>query len=53
MKAGDTLGHDRFLPLSEEGDIVVIGTAGAYGRTMSSDYNLRGLPQEFFVGDDG
>ena len=52
-ESGDTLGHDRFLPLSEEGDVVVIGTAGAYGRTMSSDYNLRGLPQEFFVGDDG
>ena len=52
-ESGDTLGHDRFLPLSEEGDVVVIGTAGAYGRTMSSDYNMRGLPEEFFVGDDG
>jgi bifunctional diaminopimelate decarboxylase / aspartate kinase len=52
-ESGDTLGHDRFLPLSKEGDVMVIGTAGAYGRTMSSDYNMRGLPQEFFIGDEG
>ena len=48
-ESGDTLGYDRHLPKSEEGDVFVIGTAGAYGRTMSSDYNLRGLPPEYFL----
>ena len=48
-ESGDTLGYDRHLPTSEEGDVFVIGTAGAYGRTMSSDYNLRGLPPEHFI----
>ena len=48
-ESGDTLGYDRHLPASHEGDVFVIGTAGAYGRTMSSDYNLRGLPPEHFI----
>ena len=40
-ESGDTLGHERPLPRSEEGDVMLIANAGAYGRAMSSEYNLR------------
>ncbi len=40
-ESGDTLGHERPLPRSEEGDVLLIANAGAYGRAMSSEYNLR------------
>ncbi len=40
-ETGDTLGHAQRLPPTQEGDVLLIATAGAYGRTMSSDYNLR------------
>ncbi len=40
-ETGDTLGYSRSLPRTEEGDVLLIGTTGAYGRAMSSAYNLR------------
>ncbi|WP_191621272.1 bifunctional aspartate kinase/diaminopimelate decarboxylase [Marinihelvus fidelis] len=40
-ESGDILGEARHLPESTEGDIMLIANAGAYGRTMSSRYNLR------------
>jgi diaminopimelate decarboxylase/aspartate kinase len=40
-ESGDTLGTDRLLPPTQEGDILLLATAGAYGRAMSSTYNLR------------
>jgi len=40
-ESGDKLGIDRLFPESEEGDVVLIANAGAYGRVMSSSYNLR------------
>jgi len=40
-ESGDVIGENRFLPLSEEGDIILIANAGAYGRVMSSHYNRR------------
>lgn len=40
-ETGDRLGADRLLPACEEGDVLVIANAGAYGRVMSSNYNLR------------
>jgi diaminopimelate decarboxylase/aspartate kinase len=41
-ETGDVLGHDRLLPAgTREGDVILIATAGAYGATMSSRYNLR------------
>ena len=40
-ESGDVLGHERILPTSVEGDVVLIATAGAYGYGMSSRYNLR------------
>ncbi len=40
-ETGDVLGRARRLRAPREGDVVLIGTAGAYGRVMSSSYNLR------------
>ena len=40
-ESGDILGHDRLLPATYEGDVLLIANAGAYGFVMSSRYNLR------------
>jgi len=40
-ETGDKLGIDRLFPESEEGDVILIANTGAYGRVMSSSYNLR------------
>jgi len=40
-ESGDVLGQERRLPESQEGDVVLIANAGAYGHVMSSCYNLR------------
>lgn len=48
-ESGDVLGRDRRLPATEAGDRLVITTAGAYGRTMSSGYNRRGAPHEVLL----
>jgi bifunctional diaminopimelate decarboxylase / aspartate kinase len=40
-ESADVLGHDRLLPATREGDVLVIANAGAYGHVMSSHYNLR------------
>jgi len=40
-ESADVLGHDRLLPRTVEGDVLLIANAGAYGRAMSSNYNLR------------
>jgi diaminopimelate decarboxylase/aspartate kinase len=40
-ESSDVLGHDRQLPPSQEGDVLLIANVGAYGRAMSSSYNLR------------
>ena len=45
-ETGDVLGHARLLPSTEEGDVMLIATAGAYGRSMSSRYNLREPAEE-------
>jgi len=40
-ESADFLGHDRLLPPTREGDVILIANVGAYGRAMSSRYNLR------------
>ncbi len=45
-ESGDVLGHDRSLPETREGDVLLIANAGAYGRSMASEYNLRSPPEE-------
>ncbi|QDG53251.1 bifunctional aspartate kinase/diaminopimelate decarboxylase [Persicimonas caeni] len=48
-ETGDVLGHARRLPATEEGDVILVGTAGAYGRAMSSQYNLRQPAREVLL----
>ena len=46
-ESSDVLGRSRTLPAATaEGDVLLIADAGAYGRCMSSGYNLRALPDE-------
>jgi diaminopimelate decarboxylase/aspartate kinase len=40
-ESGDVLGSERLMPATEEGDVLLVANAGAYGRAMSSRYNLR------------
>ena len=47
-ESGDFLGHDRALNLSE-GDLLAIMSAGAYGMSMSSNYNTRARAAEVMV----
>jgi diaminopimelate decarboxylase len=51
-ETGDYLGHDRDLPELKTGDLVYVGTAGAYGATQSSTYNSRLLVPEVLVSGD-
>jgi len=48
-ETGDTLGRDRELPDCRENDVMLILTAGAYGRSMSSQYNLRPTADEILL----
>lgn len=45
----DDIAKDRDLPDTEEGDILAIRNAGAYGFTMASNYNSRFRPAEVLV----
>lgn len=45
----DTLGHDRMLTEVREGDVLAISNAGAYGFSMSNQYNARLRPAEVLV----
>lgn len=45
-ESGDVIGHARPLPRTEVGDVLLVATAGAYGRVMASMYNRRELPVE-------
>lgn len=47
----DVLAEDRNMPDVEEGDIVGIMNAGAYGYTLASNWNTRPLPAEVLVED--
>ncbi len=50
-ETGDFLGHDRNLALLE-GDLLAIMSAGAYGMSMSSNYNTRPRAAEVIVDGD-
>ena len=43
------LGTDRRLPEPQEGDVVLVAQAGAYGKVMSSPYNLRDEAEEIIL----
>lgn len=49
-ETGDFFGHDRSLSINE-GDLLAIRSCGAYGFTMSSNYNSRPKIAEVLVDD--
>lgn len=48
-ESGDVIGESRLLPACEEGDVMLVANAGAYGRVMSSHYNRRHPPEEITI----
>jgi diaminopimelate decarboxylase len=48
-ESGDFFARDRSLPEVKEGDLVAILDAGAYGMSLSSNYNTRPRPAEVLV----
>jgi len=48
-ETGDYLAKDRLLPRVEEGDLLAIYDAGAYGFVMSSQYNSRPRCREVLI----
>jgi len=48
-ESGDILARDRPLPKVEEGDLIAILNAGAYGFSMSSHYNSKPKPAEVLI----
>ena len=48
-ESGDYLARDRELPDAQEGDLLAVMGAGAYGFSMASNYNSRPRPAEVMV----
>lgn len=48
-ETGDFFARDRELPVMEQGELVWIGAAGAYGAAMASNYNTRPRAPEVLV----
>lgn len=48
-ESGDFMGKDRMLPVLEQGELLLVKDAGAYGSVMSSEYNSRPLLPEILV----
>lgn len=48
-ESGDKLAVDRTLPVVEQGDLLGVMDAGAYGYSMSSNYNHRLRPAEVLI----
>jgi len=52
-ESGDIIAKERLLPKIEEGDIIGVMDAGAYGYSMASNYNNRLRPAEVLVRSNG
>jgi diaminopimelate decarboxylase len=48
-ESGDCFAKDRRIQEVGEGELIALMSAGAYGFTMASRYNTRGLPAEVLV----
>ena len=48
-ESGDFFARDRELPVVNEGDLLAILDAGAYGMVLASNYNTRRRPAEVLV----
>lgn len=52
-ESGCFLAKDRMLARVEEGELLLVRDAGAYGAAMSSNYNSRPRPAEVLLRSDG
>ena len=52
-ESGDIIAKNRVLPVMEEGDVIAMLDAGAYGFSMSSNYTQRLRPAEVLIQKDG
>jgi diaminopimelate decarboxylase len=50
-ESGDFFARDRALPTVKPGDLVLLLDAGAYGLSLSSNYNTRPRPAEILIED--
>ncbi len=48
-ESGDVLGRRRRMPTAQEGDVILIAQAGAYGAVMGSNYNSRAPADEVVI----
>jgi diaminopimelate decarboxylase len=48
-ETGDVFGRERSMPLPESGDVLAVLCAGAYCRSMASNFNLREIPREILI----
>lgn len=48
-ETSDTFGKDEKLPLTKRGDLIALRSAGAYGESMASTYNIRTLPESVLI----
>jgi diaminopimelate decarboxylase len=51
-ETGDFFARDRNLPQMEQGEMLAVMSAGAYGFSMSSNYNTRPRAAEVLVRGD-
>ena len=50
-ESGDFFARDRTLPVVKPGDLVLVLDAGAYGMSLTSNYNTRPRPPEILIAD--
>jgi diaminopimelate decarboxylase len=48
-ETGDFFARDRELPIMQEGNLLALLDAGAYGMVLASNYNTRPRPAEVLV----
>lgn len=48
-ETGDIFGKEILMPLPKKGDILAVLCAGAYAKSMASNFNLREIPREIMI----
>jgi diaminopimelate decarboxylase len=48
-ETGDVFGKNIIMPVPKRGDILALLCAGAYCRSMASNFNLRDIPKEILI----
>ena len=48
-ESSDVFGKNEELPITKRGDLIALRSAGAYGESMASTYNIRTLPESVLI----